>query len=269
MTQLRTLSRRQWLLIAAGAILLMTVGRPAGRWLWLWQLLRPLPEQPMLPYGELRVGIDASYPPFGIDVDGELIGLDVDLAVEVAERLDIPLRFINMGYDGLYDSLQADQVDALFSALRVDPLRTHIARYTISYFEAGQMLIRPPDAPINRMADLEGRVLAVEFGTEGDIEARAWQRRLSILNVTPYNTAEDALAAVASGEADATLVDAIAARLWLRENDDLTPAPDYVTHDPYAVAVQIDNVKLWEAIDETLKAMHADGTLETIIARWL
>lgn len=253
-------------LALSGALLF---GRPVLRWVWV-TFIRPPAEKPMLPYGELRVGVDASYPPFAVDTgNGQLIGLDIDLARAVADRLSVPVRFINMGYDGLYDALRADQADALFSALRIDPLRLHEARYTAPYFDAGQVLVRPPDTGIDSLKDMDGRRLAVEFGTEGDLEARRWERRLHALNILVYETAAAALDAVRAGEADAALVDAISARLWLRDHDGLALAPEYVTSDPYAVAVQVGNVKLWEAINTALAALAEDGTLDAIIARWL
>ncbi|MFC1960480.1 substrate-binding periplasmic protein [Chloroflexota bacterium] len=269
MTNRKPLKKWQWLLIGvAGVLLLLLVGRPTAR--WLWHTLSPAgEEQAMLPYGELRVGIDASYPPFGLDINGDLSGLDVDLAEAVAAELNVPLRFINMGYDGLYDSLKADQADALFSALRVDPLRFNDARYTRSYFDAGQVLVRPPGSSINTMHDLEGRWLAVEFGTEGDLEARTWQRRLHQIDIAPFEVAVQALDAVLAGQADAALVDAISAHLWLNDHEGLAISPIYVTHDLYAVAVQVNNVKLWQAIDQALTTLIEDGTIDEIIARWL
>ncbi len=244
-------------------------GRPVLRWVWV-TFIRPPAEKPMLPYGELRVGVDASFPPFAVDNgNGLLSGLDIDLARAVGERLGVPVRFINMGYDGLYDSLRADQADALFSALRIDPLRLHEARYTTPYFDAGQVLVRPPDTGFDTLPDLEGRRLAVEFGTEGDLEARRWQRRLHVLDILACETAGEALDAVLAGQADAALVDAISARLWLRDHHGLSLAPAYVTSDPYAVAVQVENVRLWEAINAALAALAENGTLEAIINRWL
>lgn len=267
--RLKALSLRQWLLIAIVAAI---VGLPTSYYVarWVWRtFFRPPVEQPMLPYGELRVGIDASYPPFGVDLGGELIGLDVDLAQAVAEEMGVPLRFINMGYDGLYDSLRADQADALFSALRVDPLRMNDARYTTPYFNAGQVLVRRPESGIDRMQDMEGHTIAIEFGTEGDLTARTWQRRLRELTVRSYDVAAAALDAVLAGEADAALVDAISARLWLNEHDGLAAAPDFVTSDPYAVAVQVGNVKLWEALNTALTTLIENGTVEDIIDRWM
>lgn len=270
--RLRRLSRRQWALLMLAALILM----PLGVWAWRNRPRPPLKYwEPLLPYGELRVGIDASYPPFGLDVNGDLFGLDVDLARAVADEMGVAVRFVNMGYDGLYDSLRADQVDALFSALIIDPLRLNVARYTDAYFDAGQVLVRPPASGIDTMESLDGRTVAVEFGAEGDLEARRWQRRLHELNIALYDSPDEALDTVLAGEADAAVVDAIAARLWLRaragagEAVELEIAPEYVTHDPFAVAVRADNGRLWEAINAALATLREEGTLDAILARWL
>ncbi|MBN1966511.1 MAG: transporter substrate-binding domain-containing protein, partial [Anaerolineae bacterium] len=142
-------------------------------------------------------------------------------------------------------------------------------RYTVSYFDAGQVIVRPPGSGFATLYDLDGHALAVEFGTEGDLEARAWQRRLHELDIVPFNAVAEALDAVLAGEADAALVDAVAARLWLRAHERLELAPEYVTHDAYAVAVQAENERLWQAINEALLALIEDGTVDDILARWL
>ncbi|MBN2470002.1 MAG: transporter substrate-binding domain-containing protein, partial [Anaerolineae bacterium] len=134
------MKKRRWLIfvalgvIAAACLIIPLSGRD-------WRSIVPS-SRPMLPEGILRVGVDASYPPFAVDPgDGALTGLDIDLARAVAEVMGVELRFINMGYDGLYDSLRANQADVLFSALRTDPLRTRDVRYSRSYFDAGQVLV--------------------------------------------------------------------------------------------------------------------------------
>jgi len=269
--RLNALPRRQRALLIVVGLVALFAAYPAARWVWRTFLRPPIKHwEPLLPYGALRVGIDASYPPFGADPgNGELFGLDVDLARLVAAEMGVPVRFVNMGYDGLYDSLAANQADVLFSALRVDPLRMDAVRYTVSYFDAGQVLVRPPESGLNRMADLEGLALAVEFGAEGDVEARTWQRRLHTLDISAFETAAGALEAVLAGQADAALVDAISARLWLRDHDGLELAPEYVTHDPYAAAVRADNERLWAALNAALTTLIERGAVEEVVNRWL
>src|SRR5580765_1789909 len=100
--------------------------------LWVWGLagvlfwirwnsvVRPLPPvKELFPYGEIRIGVDASYPPFEVATNSDIYGIDIDVGKVLGTRLNVPVRFINMGYDGLYDALKADQADILISALTI------------------------------------------------------------------------------------------------------------------------------------------------------
>ncbi len=220
----------------------------------------------VLESGLLRVGMDASFPPFEyVDEEGNLVGYDVDLAREIAERLGVEPQFIaNLPYDGLYEALDAGRVDVVISALYVDPTRG--AAFTPPYFNAGQVLAVPAgEEEITGMEDLAGRTLAVEFGSEGDLEARSWGRRLQDLTLLPCQTAGQALERVMAGEADAALVDHLSALL---AGDGIELVGEPITDVPYGIAVQREERDLLTAIQDALRDIRADGTLERLENRW-
>lgn len=236
----------------------------------LWQLSRrsapPLTE--IFPYGEMRIGVDASNPPFAVATAADLFGLEIDLGRALGEQIRIPVRFVNMSYDGLYDALKADQVDILIATLTIDPLRLADVLYTRHYFNAGLVLVSPLSQPLESMSDLSGHALAYEFGSEADALARRWLRRIAPFETRPYELPAHALDAVRLAQADAALVDATSARLHLRQHDweaHLT----YVTNLWYPVAVPSDQMARWQIVDKALQALADDGTLDEIIDRWL
>ena len=72
--------------------------------------------------GTLRVGLDASFPPFeNIAADGQIVGLDVDIAQAIATDLGVEPELVNIGFDGLYDALLARRVIWLFPACPTIP----------------------------------------------------------------------------------------------------------------------------------------------------
>ncbi len=249
-----------WVWLLAGALLVI-------RWV---AIERPnAPPRLLFPYGEMRVGVDASYPPFAVATADDLFGVDIDLGRALAARLGVPVRFVNMGYDGLYDSLKADQVDVVISALLVDPTRLEDVRYTRHYFNNGLVLVSPGDKPLASMYDLPNYSVAYEFGSEADQEARTWLRRILSFETRPYELPQYALDAVRLNVADAALVDATSARLYMRENADWNGQYHYVTDSWYAVAVRIDRFEMWAVVNEALQSLADDGTLDAILARWL
>lgn len=252
-------TRRIIFLLICGLILLF-----AGFWLYT----RSRPTETPFPYDEIRIAIDASTPPFALANGSDLTGLEIDLGKALGEELGLPVRFINMGYDGLYDSLRADQTDIVLSQLVIDPLKMGDVLYTRPYFDAGLVLVSSVSHSIDEMSSLSGKRLAYEFGSSADAEARLWARRIRQFETLPYELPEYALDSIRLGDADAALVDAISARIYLREHHNWQVQFIYVTHIPFAIATSIDRPQTWQAIDRALQALIQDGTLHTIINRW-
>ena len=219
--------------------------------------------------GVLKVGLDPTYPPFEVADENGARGLDVDLAQALAADLGVEAEFVYFGFDGLYDALATEQVDVLLSALVIAPERSRDFAFSTPYFNAGQVLIVPAgNEKIGEMADLSGRTLAVELGALGHVEATTWAERLPDLAVRPYTTSDEALAAVLANEADATLVDAISGRLYLKEQPQLKIVQE-VTVEPFALVVRIEDEQLLTQLNTSLENLRQSGELEAIIGKWL
>lgn len=220
--------------------------------------------------GVLRVGVDPTYPPFAVAEGEELRGLDADLARAVAADLGLEAQFTYFGFDGLYDALATEQVDVLISAMVMAPHRMKDFAYSDPYFNAGQLLLTPVgETAIEEMADLRGRTVAVELGSQGHMEANQWQRRVPELAVETYGTPDETLDAVAAGRADAGIVDGISARLYLADHGGVQVAGEPVTVEPYAMVVRIEDELLLERLNESLDRLQESGRLDEMIGRWL
>jgi polar amino acid transport system substrate-binding protein len=258
--------------------ILMIVAAPAAVWLIAaalfalrWNLVyRTIPPRELFPYDEMRVGVDASYPPFATATQTDLFGLDIDLARAIGMELNIPVRFVNLGFDGLYDALYTDQVDVLISALPMDMARQDRVIYSRPYFNAGLVLVTKTDgSPLFTIEQLAGHRLAYEFGSLAHSEADQWARRILPFEARPYELHTHALDAVRLGEADAAIVDSVAAGEYRQQHPDWSSQQSHVTDLLFAVAIRIDRPQQAAAIDHALNVLFEHGEIEAIIARWL
>lgn len=218
--------------------------------------------------GELYVGIEGDNPPFAVlDADGAMVGLDADLARVLADRLGVDVHFVVMGYDGLYDALALGRVDVLISALRVDPDRWEDFRYSVPYFDAGQILVTHGETAdqVAGPADLEGLTVGVEFGSAGDVWARGQKRRLKELNIQAYNAPVAVLDALVDGAVDAAVIDSISVRLYERADLSIITT---LSPEPYAVVTRAESEHLRAALDEALQAMIEDGQMKSLVGGW-
>lgn len=222
--------------------------------------------------GLMRVGMDASWPPFEyIDGStGQIVGLDVDLARAIGQRLGVEVELVNVGFDSLYDALYVGRFDAIVSALPYDPLLYADVAYSISYFNAGQVLVVSESANrrIGEVNDLTGKRLGVEWGSEGDVVARRLQRKIEGLSLENYMTPQDVLSALKEGEVEAAIADAVSAHQFIAAEGDVQVVGDPLTDELYVIAVQLDSPLFLKAINEALVGVREDGTLERLQGKW-
>lgn len=227
---------------------------------------QPREEVPPFPTYTLRVGVDPSYPPFALLTDDTLEGIDIELARTLGEELGLPVDLRLMGIDGLYDALRAQQVDILISSIRIENWRLGDVVYTEPYFDAGLVLVSDK---IHQIEDLSGHSIAFEFGSEADAELRLWSRRIASFETRPYEIPQNALDAVRLGDADAALVDAVSMKLYMKDHPDWEIDSNYVTHDPYVIAIHIHRPETINAVKSALHNLIKSGQVNEIISHWL
>jgi len=224
----------------------------------------------------LRVGLDASFPPFeSLDATGNVVGFDADLARAVAAKLGAEPIFVNVGFDGLYDTLLAGRVDVVISGLPYDPRRTRDVLYSTPYFDAGQLLVaRADDTTIAGSQSLAGRTVAVEWGSQADMEARRLKQIAPGLTILSQPTAQDALKALVAGprpggrQADAAIADAVSVYQFVGKDGGQVRIVETLTDEPYVVACRIGSRRLVEAVNQALADLQEWGALETLRAKW-
>lgn len=221
--------------------------------------------------GVLRVGIDPTYPPFDTVVNGQVQGYDASLAAAIANDLGVKVEFTTLALDTLYDSLIAGNVDMLISALPPIPERQADVRYSLPYYQSGQVLVvRPDETAIRSVGDLEGRRVGVELGSNADTEARRLQRSsapgMQLRSV--YRSPEEALDALATGAIDAAVTDNTSAQTYLAaQPGSVTILLPPLTDEPFVVAVPARADALAASVNATIERLRNSGELAHIMGQ--
>ncbi|MCS7072483.1 MAG: transporter substrate-binding domain-containing protein [Anaerolinea sp.] len=220
----------------------------------------------LLPTSHLRIGVDASYPPFASLRDGQYEGIDIALGAALAHALGVDSRFENISLDGLYDALSTQRVDVLISALVERRDRRSQVEYSLPYFNAGLVLVEmATERPALNMWQMAGRRIAFAFGSDAHFELNRWQRRVGPFMRLPYELPGYALDALRLGQADAALVSRTDLLTYLCHYPEWAVKTTEVTVVPYVIAAARENSALIDRIDEILRRWQADGTLADLI----
>ena len=215
---------------------------------------------------------DPSWPPFEfVDESTQRIdGFDAELAALLATRLGpgVRAKMVTVGFDGLYDALLTNRCDVVLSALPYEPLRTEDVAFSVAYFNAGQVLVtRAEIEDVDVLEDLAGRVVGVEWGFVPEGTSRQ-QTVFRDLGMRRYDTAEDTLRALQSGEVEVVVVDRISALAYLRECEGLQMVGKPITDLNYVIPTRLDSFQLRDAINQLILEMRKDGTLESLREKW-
>ena len=218
--------------------------------------------------GILRIGIETSPSPYVRLQDGEPAGLVVELGRALADDLELRPLFVSVSLDGRFDALRLGIVDLLVA---VDARRADIEPDVLAtrpWFDAGLVLVSHEEDALHSMQELAGRSLALALGSAADAEARRWQRRIAAFTTLPYELPRYALDALRFRVADAALVNAMDARLYLRRHD-MAVALHQVSEQHVALALLSDPPQRWQVIDDALARLFEEGVVPRLLERWL
>jgi polar amino acid transport system substrate-binding protein len=109
--------------------------------------------------GTLVVGVKADYPPWGMrDTNGNLIGMEIDLANDVAKRLGVKLSLVTVLSSNRMQMLQQGRIDLMIATLSVnDERRKAVGVIDPLYYASGVAMLANHSAGIKSAADLKGK----------------------------------------------------------------------------------------------------------------
>ncbi|SHJ72571.1 amino acid ABC transporter substrate-binding protein, PAAT family [Dethiosulfatibacter aminovorans DSM 17477] len=227
--------------------------------------------QAVLDKGYIILGLDDTFAPMGFrDENNEIVGFDIDLAKEVAERLGVELRLQPIEWDSKVLELQSGNIDMIWNGLTITEERKENINFSKPYFNDRQVIIVLNESPVNTKADLEGTQVGVQIestaaaAVEADAEFAA-----TLEEVVQYSSFNEVYMGVQSGILDAMVVDELSGRYAIGKN----PGIFRVLEDTYGdeqigIGFRKGEDALRDKIDEILDEMAQDGSGAAISEKW-
>jgi polar amino acid transport system substrate-binding protein len=163
--------------------------------------------------GEMRIGVEAAYPPFVFRDKGTIVGYDVDLASVFCGTLGVKPNFIDTQWSGVIPSLYAGRFDIIMASMSITKERVQRVAFSIPYAEASQaLLVRLEDKDkIRTIEDMSERVLGIKLGSPGEVLQKRIADRLvqsrgkPFKDVKTYDDHPAAYLALSQGTVDGVL----------------------------------------------------------------
>ena len=155
--------------------------------------------------GTLRMGTNATFPPYEfVGDDGNVQGIDADIAAAIADKLGMKLEITDMEFDSLIPALQSDTIDVALAGMTVTPDRQENVDFSDSYAKGVQVIIVKDGSDIASPDDLEGKNIGVQTGTTGDIYCTGDYGQE---HVKQFNNGPLAVAALVNDQIDCVVID--------------------------------------------------------------
>ena len=220
----------------------------------------------------LVMATNAEFPPYEYVENGEIVGIDAEIAAAIAKELGMDFRIENMEFGSIITAVQSGKVDIGVAGMTVTDERLESVNFSTPYATGVQVVIVTEDSAITSVDDLfdvGGFAIGVQDATTGDIYASGDIADKGLGTVERYAMGADAVQALISGKIDCVIIDNEPAKAFVAANEGLKILDtEYITED-YAIAISKKNTKLLEDINAALEKLTADGTIPAIIEKYI
>lgn len=221
--------------------------------------------------GTFILGFDDSFPPMGFKSEQEYMGFDIDLATEVCKRLGITLKLQPIIWDVKEQELNTGKIDCIWNGFTMTPQREEALTFTKPYMNNKQVVIVLADSPINTLADLAGKKVALQRNSSAsDALDKFPDVKASLSNLFEFEDNLMAMTDLDTKNSDAVVMDIVVANYNF-----LSKAPgkyrildESLADEQFGIGFRKNDVALKDKIEATLMEMAADGTVAKISEKW-
>lgn len=213
------------------------------------------------------VGTEPTFPPFeSVDEKGEFVGFDIDLVKAIGEKAGFTVKIQSLGFDALIPALQSGQIGMAAAGMSITDERKQSVDFSDPYIDAGLVLVvRQNEQAIEGVGDLKGKSVAVQRGSTGAEAADKLKAEGGVGNVKYFATVPLAMLELGRGGVNAVINDKPTSEVYVaKQPGQLKVLPEELESDSYGLAIKKGNSELLKKVNDALKALQADGTIEKL-----
>ena len=221
--------------------------------------------------GVLIMGYDVQFPPLAYtDDNGDLIGYDVELATEVANRLGVELKPLPIDWDDKDNELENGTIDCIWSGYTITEPRKKAHSLTFPYLTNDQVLIVRKEGAVKSFTDLKGRVIGLRSASSSEDAVNSNPSfRNTLGDIIEYKDNKTCLDDLKVGAIDAMVMDGCFAYFLATKTGepfDVIKTP--LSSEEYSICFRKNEPELRDEVEKILLEMAADGTIAQYTTKW-
>ena len=216
----------------------------------------------------LHMATEGTFPPYEYYDNGQLVGIDIEVAGAIAEKLGMTLETTDIAFDSIIPGVQAGKYDIGMAGVTVSEERLQQVNFSDSYATGVQVVIVKEGGKVQSLDDMADAIIGTQSGTTGFIYA---SEDFGDDHVKSFTKTTDAVEALKNGQVDCVMLDNEPAKALVAANLDagLSILDTAYANEDYAIAINKENTDLQAKINAALAELVADGTLQSIIDKYI
>lgn len=211
---------------------------------------------------QLVMVTEAGFAPYEYYENGKIVGVDVDIANEIAKELGKELVIKDVAFDSIINEVKTGKADFGAAGISYSDERAKQVDFSINYSVSKQIVIVKTNSQITSLEDIANKKIAVQLGSVADTYTTSHYNNASIVREKKYLAAIQDLK---DDKVDCVVMDELPAKEIIANNSGLKILEGYLVQDSYGMIVKKGNQELLEAIDRVLERLRNDGTIDSYI----
>lgn len=206
---------------------------------------------------------EAGFAPYEYYENGEIVGVDVEIAREIANYLGKNLVIKDIDFDSIINELNSGKADFAAAGMSITPERLEEVDFSVEYVISNQVVMVRENSNIT-FDNINGKKIAVQLGSVADTYASKKYKKSTIIQQKKYLTMIEDLKA---SKVDLIIMDNLPAQNILLENDGLKIIDGYLFSDSYGFAVKKGNKELLNSINIVLNKLMNEGKIDEYVIK--
>lgn len=211
---------------------------------------------------ELIMVTEAGFAPYEYYENGEIVGVDVDIAREIAKYLGKELVIKDIAFDSIINEVKTGKADFGAAGISYSDDRAKNVDFSINYSVSKQVVIVKNDSSIKNINEISNKKIAVQLGSIADTYVTENYKDANIVRQKKYLAAIEDLK---TGKVDCVVMDELPASEIVASNDGIKILSGALTNDSYGMIVKKGNKELLDAINKVLENLKSEGKIDEYI----
>mgnify|MGYP002515756418 FL=1 len=214
--------------------------------------------------GTLKLGFDASYPPYGyLDTEtNQYAGFDIEFAKLVCAKLNMTLELVPIDWNSKDKELNSGNIDCIWNGFTYES-RENDYEWSDRYLDNTIVVMVKADSGINTLADLSGKTVSVQSGSSGESALKNNEALVGTFKDGKYLTCPDytqGFNELKAGSFEALVIDEAVANYLVSGQSEYKILTETVNREQYGVGFKKGNTALCSKINSTMKEIASDGS---------